>query len=155
MTPMVITQADIAGYVTARAWELGFSGLELRGSCRSRELVAARAVIARELRLAPWELSLPAIGREFGGRDHSTIWVLLRGGKGKEAMRRQNTTARGKRAANGWCLACCKPVEPPYRSCPKCQERARQRYYEQREKTNGRHAERREVEADKRQGDAG
>ena len=133
---MMITLEDIRGYVTARSNDLGFPSDQVRGPGRDRELVAARAVIATELRLAPWELSLPAIGRALGNRDHSTIWVLLRGGKGKEAVRRQNATARGKRAANGWCLACCRAVVAPYRSCEVCRYRANKRYFDNRRKAN-------------------
>ena len=50
----------------------GFSVEELRGPNRRRPLVTARQVsmyVFRELT----EFSYPAIGREFGGRDHSTV----------------------------------------------------------------------------------
>ena len=49
-----------------------FSIDELRSANRSRDLVLARQIamyLCRELT----EMSLPMIGREFGGRDHSTV----------------------------------------------------------------------------------
>ncbi|HWV25796.1 MAG TPA: chromosomal replication initiator protein DnaA [Aeromicrobium sp.] len=49
-----------------------FSIDELRSANRSRDLVLARQIamyLCRELT----EMSLPEIGREFGGRDHSTV----------------------------------------------------------------------------------
>ncbi len=77
MSPLNIGLDDVRGYVIARSNELGFPSDEVRGPSRQRELVRARAVIAHELRLAPWELSLPAIGRALGGRHHTTILALL------------------------------------------------------------------------------
>jgi chromosomal replication initiator protein len=64
ITPQLILAA------TAEAF--GFSVDELRGPNRRRPLVTARQVsmyVFRELT----EFSYPAIGREFGGRDHSTV----------------------------------------------------------------------------------
>jgi chromosomal replication initiator protein len=64
ITPQLILDA------TAEAF--GFSVDELRGPNRRRPLVTARQVsmyVFRELT----EFSYPAIGREFGGRDHSTV----------------------------------------------------------------------------------
>lgn len=80
---LCITQEAITGYVTARAWELGATGMEVRGPWKQARLVAARALIARELRQAPWELSLKEIGHALGGRDHSTVFNLLRSGRHK------------------------------------------------------------------------
>jgi chromosomal replication initiator protein len=64
ITPQVILEA------TAEAF--GFSVEELCGPNRRRPLVTARQVsmyVFRELT----DFSYPAIGREFGGRDHSTV----------------------------------------------------------------------------------
>ncbi len=64
ITPQVILEA------TSQAF--GFSVDELRGANRRRPLVTARQVsmyVFRELT----EFSYPAIGREFGGRDHTTV----------------------------------------------------------------------------------
>ncbi len=64
ITPQVILQA------TADAF--GFTVDELRGHNRRRPLVTARQVgmyVLRELT----DFSYPAIGREFGDRDHSTV----------------------------------------------------------------------------------
>ena len=51
---------------------LGFSVEALRGKSRQRPLVTARQMamyVFRELT----DLSYPAIAREFGGRDHTTV----------------------------------------------------------------------------------
>jgi chromosomal replication initiator protein len=64
ITPQVILDA------TSEAF--GFSVDELRGPNRRRPLVTARQIgmyVFRELT----DFSYPAIGREFGGRDHSTV----------------------------------------------------------------------------------
>jgi chromosomal replication initiator protein len=50
----------------------GFSEEDLRGKSRRRPLVTARQVgmyVVREMT----DLSYPAIAREFGGRDHTTV----------------------------------------------------------------------------------
>ncbi len=83
MSPLDITLESIRGYVIARSNELGFPSDEVRGPSRKTELVRARAVIATELHQAPWELSNGEIGRVLGGRHASSVWSLLRGGKGK------------------------------------------------------------------------
>jgi chromosomal replication initiator protein len=64
ITPQVILDA------TAQAF--GFSIEEIRGTSRRRPLVTARQVgmyVFRELT----DFSYPAIAREFGGRDHTTV----------------------------------------------------------------------------------
>ena len=64
ITPQVILDATCETF--------GFSVDELRGPNRRRPLVTARQVsmyVFRELT----DFSYPAIGREFGGRDHSTV----------------------------------------------------------------------------------
>jgi chromosomal replication initiator protein len=64
ITPQVILDATSATF--------GFSVEELCGPNRRRPLVTARQVsmyVFRELT----DFSYPAIGREFGGRDHSTV----------------------------------------------------------------------------------
>ena len=83
MKPLEITEDAIWGYVTARCGELQVGYRAVRGPDRCRTLVRARATIAQELRLAPWELSLNAIGAALGGRHHTTVLSLLRGGKHK------------------------------------------------------------------------
>jgi chromosomal replication initiator protein len=83
MTPLQITDEAIHGYVQARCHEMQLGPQAVKGPCRSRELVRARAILATELRRAPWELSLPAIGRALGGRDHTSILWALRGGRHK------------------------------------------------------------------------
>ena len=49
----------------------GFSREQLIGGCRIRELVTARHIAMYVLRQAG--LSYPAIAREIGGRDHTTV----------------------------------------------------------------------------------
>jgi chromosomal replication initiation ATPase DnaA len=70
-------------YVTKRSFELGVDPLDVRGPRRFPRLVRCRRQIATELRAAPWSMSLSEIGHALGGRDHTTILSLLRGGKRK------------------------------------------------------------------------
>ena len=67
--PRVITPELILEVTCTR---FGFSLEDIRGKSRRRPLVAARQVamyVMRELT----DLSYPAIAREFGGRDHTTV----------------------------------------------------------------------------------
>ncbi|HPC78299.1 MAG TPA: chromosomal replication initiator protein DnaA, partial [bacterium] len=69
----------------------GISIDEIRGQRRTRDSVFPRQVamyISRELTNA----SLPAIGREFGGRDHSTVIYAYE--KIKETMRQDSEVAK-------------------------------------------------------------
>jgi chromosomal replication initiator protein len=64
ITPVVILEATAEMY--------GFTVEDLKGKSRRRPLVIARQVamyVTRELT----DLSYPAIAREFGGRDHTTV----------------------------------------------------------------------------------
>lgn len=70
-------------YVVHRSIQHGVSPLAVRGPKKDRFLVDVRMTIAKELRAEPWRLSLPAIGKALGGRNHATILSLLRGGKRK------------------------------------------------------------------------
>ncbi len=58
--------------VEAVAAAFGVAASELRGRSRQRHLVEARQVAMYVLREAT-DLSLPAIGRALGGRDHTTV----------------------------------------------------------------------------------
>lgn len=62
-----------AGFIIEHAAEMfGLEVEQLKGKSRTRDLVHARQVgmyVCRELT----DLSYPQIGREFGGRDHSTV----------------------------------------------------------------------------------
>jgi hypothetical protein len=51
----------------------GISLEELKGDRRHRSIVAARQVAMYQIRYRRPDLSYPAIGRFFGGRDHSTV----------------------------------------------------------------------------------
>ena len=67
--PAVITPARI---LTKTSEMFGFSIDEIQGKSRRRPLVTARQIsmyVFRELT----DLSYPAIAREFGGRDHTTV----------------------------------------------------------------------------------
>jgi len=67
--PRIITPALILDMTCTK---FGFSLEELKGKSRRRPLVAARQAamyVMRELT----DLSFPAIAREFGGRDHTTV----------------------------------------------------------------------------------
>jgi chromosomal replication initiator protein len=67
--PRIITP-DLILTITSEKY--GFSIEEIKGKSRRRPLVAARQVamyVMRELT----DLSYPAIAREFGGRDHTTV----------------------------------------------------------------------------------
>lgn len=77
---MTITEDAIDGYVSERCHELQVGRQALRGPQRHQSLVRARAIIATELRQAPWELSLPEIGKAIGKHHTSVLW-LLRGGR--------------------------------------------------------------------------
>src|SRR6476661_6631128 len=60
-------------YVSRRCQELWIDRGEVIGQKRYPRLVRARTILARELRGEPFRLSLPEIGRELGGRHHTTI----------------------------------------------------------------------------------
>jgi chromosomal replication initiator protein len=67
--PRIITPDLILSTTSAK---YGFALEEIKGKSRRRPLVAARQVamyVMRELT----DLSYPAIAREFGGRDHTTV----------------------------------------------------------------------------------
>ncbi|GAA4935726.1 chromosomal replication initiator protein [Nonomuraea thailandensis] len=66
------TEITIAAIMSETAQYFGISIDDLCGTSRSRALVNARQIamyLARELT----ELSLPKIGQQFGGRDHTTV----------------------------------------------------------------------------------
>ena len=72
-----VAEAQAPSGVAADAVEtvavaLGVPGSELRGRSRQRHLVEARQVAMYALREGT-DLSLPAIGRALGGRDHTTV----------------------------------------------------------------------------------
>jgi chromosomal replication initiation ATPase DnaA len=72
-----------AEYVAFRARELFSSPAAVTGRRLFQRLVKIRRTIATELRGEPFKLSLPEIGRALGGRHHSTVLWLLRGGRHK------------------------------------------------------------------------
>lgn len=73
--------------MTQSAQYFGFSVQDLCGPSRSRTLVTARQVamyLCRELT----DLSLPKVGQEFGGRDHTTVMHAERKIRKEIALRR-------------------------------------------------------------------
>lgn len=73
--------------VTKRSFEFEVDPRAVRGPGKSKKLVNIRMAIALELRGEPWGLSLTQIGWELGGRHHTSVLSLLRGGKRKPARR--------------------------------------------------------------------
>ena len=68
-------------YVAFRARELGVDPDVVLGKRGPNSVLYVRTIIAAELRGEPWNLSYPKIGKVMN-RDHSSVWSLLRGGKG-------------------------------------------------------------------------
>jgi chromosomal replication initiator protein len=69
ITPQLILEETAAAF--------GFTVDDLRGGCRTRPLVNARQIgmyVFRELT----DFSYPAIAREFGGKDHTTVMYAVR-----------------------------------------------------------------------------
>ncbi len=67
-----IKQVSVSEVIEAISSYYGFSSSEIQGASRKRPLVEARQVamyVVRELT----DLSFPAIGKEFGNRDHTTV----------------------------------------------------------------------------------
>ena len=80
ITPQLILESS--------ALHFGFSIDELTGASRRRPLVSARQIamyVMRELT----DMSYPAIAREFGGRDHTTVIHSVEKVKKLIAERRQ------------------------------------------------------------------
>lgn len=65
-------------YIACRAAELGFTYAEIVGHRKFKDLVAARQLLMWEVkRIVKPDISYPALGRLFGGRDHATcVWVV-------------------------------------------------------------------------------
>lgn len=72
-------------YVNERSRELGHLPADIRGPSRRTEFVAVRRFIASDL--AAFGYSLKAIGRALGGRHHTSVLWMLRGGR-PESRRR-------------------------------------------------------------------
>lgn len=66
------------GFLRRRCTALGLDYDQIVGSARNRPIVAARFSLILTLKLEYPNLSLPQIGRIFGGRDHTTILSALR-----------------------------------------------------------------------------
>lgn len=65
-------------FVIERAREFGFTLAELTAKSRRTDLVYARQMIMMEVKDKWPEISLPELGRLFGGFDHTTILHALR-----------------------------------------------------------------------------
>lgn len=68
--------------VAARSWEYGHRVQDVVGPNKARALVATRQKIAIEL-FDGHDLTYGQIGKALGGRHHTTILWLLRGGRHK------------------------------------------------------------------------
>lgn len=77
--PMVPSSQKIIKEI---ALKHGVSVHDIKGRSRKRKIVAARfeavAAVEEKYRLAGFDLSLPALGRIFGGRDHTTMIYALK-----------------------------------------------------------------------------
>lgn len=65
-------------YIRRRAAELGFTYDEITGPERFRSIVAARHLIAWEVKKIWPQASWPELGRIFGDRDHTTLLSCFR-----------------------------------------------------------------------------
>lgn len=65
-------------FLRRRCTALGLDYDEVVGSRRNRPIIAARFALILAVKLEYPNLSLPQIGRIFGGRDHTTILSALR-----------------------------------------------------------------------------
>lgn len=64
--------------IRAIARSHGVTWKEITSGCRIRHIVAARQTAMYEVRTRRPDLSLPQIGRLFGGRDHTTVLHAIR-----------------------------------------------------------------------------
>lgn len=68
----------VRGYIRRRCADMGLSFEIISSSRRTRKIVEARQLIMWEVR-EEFAISLPEIGRIFGGRDHTTcLWAIRR-----------------------------------------------------------------------------
>lgn len=68
----------VRGYIRRRCADFGLSFEIICSSRRTRKIVEARQLIMWEIR-EEFAISLPEIGRIFGGRDHTTcLWAIRR-----------------------------------------------------------------------------
>lgn len=63
----------VAGLIDLAAAITGASAGDIRGSSRARHVAWPRHFAMWLVRQARWDLSLPQLGRHFGGRDHTTL----------------------------------------------------------------------------------
>jgi hypothetical protein len=66
------------GFLKMRCRELGVDYADVTGSRRTRQIVSVRGQLIAELKTLYPEMTLPSMGRLFGGRDHTTILYFLR-----------------------------------------------------------------------------
>lgn len=70
--------------VSNMAHEEGIDIYAVRGSRGPARVSKARARIAMRLRLEPWKLSLPEIGKALNRHHTSVLWMLRGGRPGKK-----------------------------------------------------------------------
>lgn len=74
----VTTRSTGSGVLARCAERLGYSVPEIIGYQRNKGLVIARHIAVAEVYVECPQLSLPQIGRLFGGRDHSSILYIVK-----------------------------------------------------------------------------
>jgi hypothetical protein len=89
-------------FLRRRCGALGMNFDEIVGNGRTRRLVAARDALILELKIEYPSLSLPQLGRIFGGRDHTTILHSLRKQGIDHGAIRGATAARGDEIEGLW-----------------------------------------------------
>lgn len=68
----------VSAIILAVAKRFGVSPLDITGPSRALPIVLARRAAMVEVYLTRLDLSTPKIGREFGGRDHTTVLHAIR-----------------------------------------------------------------------------
>lgn len=81
--PIIFPAAPWRDIVKEVCVKHGMTFAEIRGHCRARDIVAARHEVCYRL-ATETPLSLPAIGRRLGGKDHTTVLHGIR--KHRERM---------------------------------------------------------------------
>jgi len=76
--PSEPSKVSVRSIILEVAKRHGISPLDITGPSRARPITEARRVAMVETYLTRLDLSTPQIGREFGGRDHTTVLHSIR-----------------------------------------------------------------------------
>ncbi|TPM92710.1 helix-turn-helix domain-containing protein [Mesorhizobium sp. B2-1-3A] len=76
--PAEPSKVSVRSIILEVAKRHGISPLDITGPSRARPIVEARRAAMVEAYLTRLDLSTPQIGREFGGRDHTTVLHSIR-----------------------------------------------------------------------------